>query len=277
MDDLYLSVKFNVRPISGVEILIAELSYLGFEMFEENQNNLTAYIKDYNFTENIFNEVRVLNSREFKIGYKISKVHNKNWNEKWEKDYNAVNISKDCTVRAPFHKPSKKKFDIIIKPEMSFGTGHHETTQLMIEYILDQNLINKKVCDVGCGTGILSIISEKKGAKFVDAVDIDLNCCKNTLDNLKRNNCENINTIHSSSDKLIGNSYDVILSNITLNNLKDNFENFKKISTQKTIIIISGFFEKDLIDLNRILKKLQLEIKDFKKKNNWVAAKYYYK
>ena len=82
MDDLYLSVKFNVRPISGIEILVAELSYLGFEMFEENQNNLTAYIKDYNFTENIFNEVRVLNSREFKIGYKISKVHNKNWNEK---------------------------------------------------------------------------------------------------------------------------------------------------------------------------------------------------
>ena len=104
MDESYLTVSFNVRPISGVEILIAELSYLGFEMFEENQNNLTAYIKDSNFTENIFNEVRVLNSEEFKIDYKISKVHNKNWNEKWEEDYNAVNISKDCTIRAPFHK-----------------------------------------------------------------------------------------------------------------------------------------------------------------------------
>ena len=115
---------------------------------------------------------------------KIEKAfENKNWNEEWEKNYDPVEINKHCTVRAPFHKPSKKIYDIIIKPEMSFGTGHHETTQLMIDFLFDQNLVNKKICDVGCGTGILSIIAEKTGAIEVDAVDIALNCIENTIDN----------------------------------------------------------------------------------------------
>ena len=166
MDESYLAVSFNVRPVSGAEILIAELSYLGFEMFEENESGLIAYIKDSEFSENIFEKVRILNSKEFKIDYEISKVQNKNWNEKWEKNFFPVEIGQNCTIRAPFHKPSKKEYDIIIKPEMSFGTGHHETTQLMIEYLLEQNLDNKSVCDVGCGTGILSIMSENISLRF---------------------------------------------------------------------------------------------------------------
>ena len=186
MDELYLTVTFNVRPVSGVEILIAELSYLGFEMFEENQAGLIAYIKDSDFSENLFDKVRILSSKEFKIDYRISKVQNKNWNEKWEKNFAPVEIGQNCIIRAPFHNPSKKEYDIIIKPEMSFGTGHHETTQLMIEYLLEENLENKRICDVGCGTGILSIISEKRGAKLVDAIDININSYHNTLENIKR-------------------------------------------------------------------------------------------
>ena len=201
MDELYLTVTFNVRPVSGVEILIAELSYLGFEMFEENQAGLIAYIKDSDFSENLFDKVRILSSKEFKIDYKISKVQNRNWNEKWEKNFDPVEIGQNCTIRAPFHNPSKKEYDIIIKPEMSFGTGHHETTQLMIEYLLEKNLENKSVCDIGCGTGILSIISEKRGAKLVDAIDTNINCYHNTLENIKRNNIFKIKTILSSSDK----------------------------------------------------------------------------
>ena len=256
MDELYLTVSFNVRPISGVEILIAELSYLGFEMFEENEVGLIAYIKDSDFSENLFDKVRILSSKEFKIDYKISKVQNRNWNEKWEKSFDPVEIGQNCTIRAPFHNPSKKEYDIIIKPEMSFGTGHHATTQLMIEYLLEQNLEDKTICDIGCGTGILSIISEKRGAKLVDAIDININCYHNTLENIKRNNCCKIKTIHSSSDTLIGNFYDMILSNITLNNLKDNFENFNKISNDKTTLILSGFYENDLENINEVLNNL---------------------
>ena len=277
MDELYLAVSFSVRPVSGVEILIAELSYLGFEMFEENESDLTAYIKDSDFSENLFAKVRILRSKEFKIDYKISKVQNKNWNEKWEKNFIPVEIGQNCTIRAPFHNPSKKEYDIIIKPEMSFGTGHHETTQLMIEYLLEKNLENKSVCDIGCGTGILSIISEKRGAKLVDAVDTNINCYHNTLENIKRNNCCKIKTIHSSSDKLIGNFYDMILSNITLNNLKENFGNFNKISNDNTALILSGFYEDDLENINEVLSNFGFIFSDYKTSNNWVASRYYYK
>ena len=109
MDELYLVVSFNVRPVTGVEILIAELSYLGFEMFEENESGLIAYIKESDFSENLFAKVRILSSKEFKIDYKISKVQNKNWNEKWEKNFIPVEIGQNCIIRAPFHNPSKKE------------------------------------------------------------------------------------------------------------------------------------------------------------------------
>ena len=276
MNDLYLAVFFNVRPAYGVEILIAELSYLRFEMFEENQSGLIAYIKDSDFSENIFDKVRILSSKEFKIDFKISKVQNKNWNEKWEKNFDPVEIGQNCNIRAPFHNPSKKEYDIIIKPEMSFGTGHHETTQLMIEYLLEENLEDKSVCDIGCGTGILSIMSEKRGAKLVDAIDINIICIHNTIENIKRNNCCKIKTIHSTSETLIGNFYEMILSNITLNNLKNNFENFNKISNDKTTLILSGFYKNDLEEVNEEVNNFGFIFSDFKSRNNWVASRYYH-
>ena len=275
MDDSYLSLTFNVVPVSGIEILIAELSLLDFELFEEKPQGLVAYIKECEFNENFFKKVRILHSKDFEIKYEINKIQNKNWNEEWEKNYDPVEINESCTIRAPFHKASNKSYDIIIKPEMSFGTGHHETTQLMIDFLFEQNLENKKICDVGCGTGVLSIIAEKRGAKKIDAVDIDVVCYDNTIDNIKRNDCKKINTKQSSSDGLIGNNYDIILSNITLNNLKSNFENFKKISNQSTILIISGFYKNDLDRVNLMLKKFEFELLDYKIKNNWVASRYY--
>ena len=246
-------------------------------MFEENQAGLIAYIKDSDFSENLFDKVRILSSKEFKIDYKISKVQNRNWNEKWEKNFDPVEIGQNCIIRAPFHNPSKKEYDIIIKPEMSFGTGHHETTQLMIEYLLEQNLEDKSICDIGCGTGILSIISEKRGAKLVDAIDININSYHNTLENIKRNNCCKIKTTHSSSEILIGNLYDMILSNITLNNLKGNFKNFKKISNNKTTLILSGFYENDLENVSEVLDNYGFIFSDYKSRNNWVASRYYHK
>ena len=274
MDDSYLSISFKVYPISGIEILIAELSLLEFELFEENPYGLIAYIKSSEYSQNIFEKVKILNSKEFEVEFEVKKIENKNWNEQWEKNYDPVEINEYCTVRAPFHKGSKKTYDIIIKPEMSFGTGHHETTQLMIDFLFEQNLKNKKICDVGCGTGILSIIAEKIGAIEVDAVDIVINCIENTIDNIKRNNCKKINAKLCSSQGLLGKTYDLILSNIKLNNLKDNFKNFKNIAKQNTILIISGFYKKDLKNVNQMLKNYGFELIEFKTKNRWVASKY---
>ena len=144
MGDSYLAINFKVSPISGRDILIAELSYLSFEMFEEKIEGVMAYIKKSAYKDGILNNVRIFNSNEFKISYKIQEIQNKNWNEQWEQNFDPVDINENCIIRAPFHKPSNKLYDIIIKPEMSFGTGHHETTQLMIEYLLEQNLENKR-------------------------------------------------------------------------------------------------------------------------------------
>ena len=274
MDDSYLSISFRVYPISGIEILIAELSLLEFELFEEKPDGLIAYIKSSEFSQNIFEKVRILNSKEFEVEFEVKKIENKNWNEEWEKNYDPVEINEHCTVRAPFHKSSKKAYDIIIKPEMSFGTAHHETTQLMIDFLFEQNLVNKKICDVGCGTGILSIIAEKTGAIEVDAVDIALNCIENTIENINRNNCKKINTKLCSSVGLLGKTYDFILSNITLNNLKDNFKNFKNLAKQNTILIISGFYEKDLENVNQMLENFGFDLLEYKIKNRWIASKY---
>ena len=274
MDDSYLSISFKVHPILGIEILIAELSLLEFELFEEKPFGLIAYIKSSEYSENIFEKVKILNSKEFEVEFEVKKIENKNWNEEWEKNYAPVEINEYCTVRAPFHKSSKKTYDIIIKPEMSFGTGHHETTQLMIDFLFEQNLVNKKICDVGCGTGILSIIAEKTGAIKVDAVDIALNCIENTIDNINRNNCKKINTKLCCSEGLLGKTYDFILSNITLNNLKDNFKNFKNLAKQNTILIISGFYKKDLKNVNQMLENFGFELLEYKIKNRWVASKY---
>ena len=277
MADNFISVNFRVSPIyPGVEILIAELSLLEFEMFEEIESGLIAYIHSRNFNKNTLSKIKLLKSSEFNITYSIQTIEDKNWNKEWEKNFDKVKIGDNCVIRAPFHKASKKEYEIVIMPEMSFGTGHHETTQLMIENILDSDLTGLSVCDVGSGTGILSILSEKKGAKRVDAVDIDLRCYKNSLENLKRNKCSKVYVQHSSSDILLQNKYDLILCNINLNHLIDNFQNFDKISIQNTHLIVSGFYKNDLDQVNAELKKNNFDFIDFIEKNNWVSSKYCY-
>lgn len=277
MNENYTSVDFKISPIyPGVEILIAELSQLDFEMFEELNSGLVAYIPSKNFKKDLLSKVKLLKSAEFDITYTISIVEDKNWNKEWEKNFKPVKISDDCIIRAPFHKSFDKTYEIIISPEMSFGTGHHETTQLMIENILDIDLVDLHVCDVGCGTGILSILSEKKGAIKIDAVDIDKRCYINSIENLKRNKCTKFSVDHSNSDSLLKSKYDLILCNINLNHLISNFENFKKISKQNTILVVSGFYKKDLDQVNLKLKNKNFDFLDFKEKNNWISSKYCY-
>ncbi len=277
MADNFISLNFKVSPIyPGVEILIAELSLLEFEMFEEIDSGLIAYIHSRNFNKNTLSKIKLLKSSEFNITYSVKTIQDKNWNQEWEKNFDKVKIGDNCVIRAPFHKASKKEYEIVIMPEMSFGTGHHETTQLMIEHILNSDLTGLNVCDVGSGTGILSILSEKKGAKRVDAVDIDLRCYKNSLENLKRNKCSKVYVQHSSSEILLQNKYDLILCNINLNHLIDNFQNFDKISIQNTHLIVSGFYKNDLEQVNAELKKNNFDFIDFTEKNNWVSSKYCY-
>lgn len=277
MSSNYISINFIVKPVyPGAEILLAELSQLEFEMFEETDIGLVAYIEEHLFLEKKILDLSIFNSKEFKISFTKKKIKNQNWNKRWESNFDAVEINSSCTVRAPFHEKSNKQFDIIIMPEMSFGTGHHETTQLMMKFILELNISEFMVCDIGCGTGILSILAEMKGAKEIDAVDISKNCCDNTLSNIKLNNCDKI-FVHNSNSKILqGKLYDLILSNMTYDKLSKNFKNFSTLINEGGELIISGFFENDLGLINDELIGYNFSYVSSINKNKWVAARFAY-
>ncbi len=277
MSSIYISINFIVKPVyPGVEILLAELSQLEFEMFEETDLGLVAYIEEHFFLEKKIFDLSIFNSKEFKISFTKKKIKNQNWNKRWESNFDAVEINSSCVVRAPFHEKSNKQFDIIIMPEMSFGTGHHETTQLMMKYILELNISEFMVCDIGCGTGILSILAEMKGAKKIDAVDISKNCCNNTLSNIKLNNCDKI-FVHNSNSKILqGKLYDLILSNMTYDKLSKDFKNFSGLIKEDGELIISGFFENDLGSISDELIRYNFTFISSLSKNKWVAARFAY-
>jgi ribosomal protein L11 methyltransferase len=277
MSSNYISINFIVKPVyPGVEILLAELSQLEFEMFEETDLGLVAYIEEDLFLEEKIFDLSIFNSKEFKISFTKKKIKNQNWNKRWESNFDAVEINSLCTVRAPFHEKSNKQFDIVIMPEMSFGTGHHETTQLMMKYILELNISEFIVCDIGCGTGILSILAEMKGAKKIDAVDISKNCYNNSLSNIKLNNCDKI-FIHNSNSKILhGKLYDLVLSNMTYDKLSKNFKNFSTLINEGGELIISGFFENDLGSINDELIRYNFTFISSLSKNKWVAARFAY-
>ncbi|MCL4167925.1 UNVERIFIED_CONTAM: hypothetical protein GTU68_017471, partial [Idotea baltica] len=162
---IYIGYYFKVQPLQpSVEILIAELGYAGFESFVETQEGVTAYIQKNEWHDAILNDIQILKSEEFEISYTFEDIAQTNWNAEWEKNFRPIVVNNECTVRAPFHDKTNTKYDILIEPKMSFGTGHHETTHMMIQYILRNNFKNKSVLDMGCGTGVLAILAEKKGA-----------------------------------------------------------------------------------------------------------------
>ena len=192
----YIAFYFNISPIiPGREILIAQLSSLGFESFVETPNGIEAYIQNNDYKPNILDEVQILGNNSFSISYKLKNIAIENWNKKWESNFKPIIVNEICQVRAPFHDAKNIEYDIIIQPKMSFGTGHHETTRMMIKYILSNDFENKDVLDMGCGTSVLSILAEKKGAKKITAIDIDSWCYENSLDNILQNSCKNITVL----------------------------------------------------------------------------------
>src|SRR5210317_1655419 len=172
MDKIYIEYQFKINPKEpATEILIAELGNLNFESFVETEEGLTAYIQKEDWHTNILDEVFILQSKEFNIVSEYSEIAQTNWNAEWEKNFNPIIVDDLVSIRAPFHNNPNVKYDIVIEPKMSFGTGHHETTHMMVQHILKNDFEGKSVLDMGCGTGVLAILAERKGAKSIDAVD----------------------------------------------------------------------------------------------------------
>ena len=275
MDNIYIEYNFTFSPKEPIsEILIAELGNVGFESFVETEKGVTAYIQKTDWSAEILADVFVLNSDEFSIEYNQNEVPQTNWNAEWEKNFEPIQVDDLVSIRAPFHENPNLKYDIVIEPKMSFGTGHHETTHMMVQHLLQLDLENKKVLDMGCGTGILAIFAEMKGAKPLDAIDIDNWCYENSIENVTRNNCENISVYEGDATLLVDKKYDVIIANINRNILLTDMKVYTNCLEEGGILLLSGFYEQDIPVIDAEVSKYGLKLEKFIQRNNWVALKY---
>lgn len=271
----YHEYIFTVSPHQpGTEILIAELGDVGFESFMETEEGVKAYIADDLWRKDILDNIDVLQSNEFKIAYDYSKIEQVNWNEEWERNFEPIEVNENCVVRAPFHEKRGVAYELIITPKMSFGTGHHETTYMMLQYILEDDFKDTSVLDMGCGTAVLAILTEKRGAKNIDAIDIDEWCVENSKENIEQNNCSKITVIQGEASILETNKYDVVIANINRNILLEDMKMYAKAMKSDAVLYISGFYSEDLDALKSHCAQFKLEFISKKEKNNWNAAKF---
>lgn len=275
MSEIYIGYTFKVSPIQpAVEILIAELGYAGFESFVENEEGVIAYIQKEEWNENMIDDIYILSSDEFEITYEFEEIAQVNWNEEWEKNFTPIIVDDLVSVRAPFHEKPDTKFDLIIEPKMSFGTGHHETTHMMIQHILKNDFTNKSVLDMGCGTGVLAILAEKVGATKLDAIDIDNWCYLNSLENVERNDCNHISVYEGDVKLLEGKTYDSIIANINRNILLADISEYAKSLNENGSLFLSGFYKEDIPVIEAECNKHMLKLKETIQKGQWVALKF---
>lgn len=271
----YIGYYFKVAPLQpATEILIAELGYAGFESFVETIDGVAAYIQKSEWYDTILKGIYILENNEFEISYTFEDIEQVNWNEEWEKNFQPIIVDNSCTVRAPFHGKPDTQYDIIIEPKMSFGTGHHETTHMMIQHILANNFQDKSVLDMGCGTAVLAILTEMKGAKTIDAIDIDNWCYLNSIENAGRNNCNKINVYEGDVNLLTNKNYDIIIANINRNILLKDIAIYAKCLNPSGVLYLSGFYNTDISIIEVECNKNELTLVSKLERNNWVALQF---
>ncbi|MBP6634434.1 MAG: 50S ribosomal protein L11 methyltransferase [Paludibacter sp.] len=273
----FIQVDFSFEAFEEfmADILAAELAEIGFDSFVPCENGMQAFIPETKFNENSLKDAINNYPLEVAISYEIVTVASKNWNEEWEKHYfEPIVIGEECVIHSSFHKDIPvAKYDIIIDPKMSFGTGHHETTSLVIGEILKMNLTNKKVLDMGCGTAVLAILAAMRGASELLAIDIDSWCTENSLENIALNKVSGIEVKLGGAELLDGLHFDIILANINRNILLADMEKYAACLTTGGELYMSGFYKADIPVIEAELNRNGLELIDFKEKNNWVVVK----
>lgn len=261
-----------VADSEAAEIFLAEMAELGFDTFEENNQGFKAYIEEKKFDDILFG---LLYERyKDRIRYQSAIIPKQNWNEVWEKNFSPVTISDRCRIRASFHDPDPRfSLEIIINPKMSFGTGHHSTTALMLEHLLETDCKDKMVVDAGCGTGILSIAASKLGARNTFAFDTDEWAVENARENVLLNGANPIE-IHLGDAQILGSKsevFDIVLANIQLSVLLEDLKIYAKVLKSRGLLFMSGFYDKDMSLLASEALKYGLNIFSEKKQNDWAA------
>jgi ribosomal protein L11 methyltransferase len=268
----YYVYHFALSPLREMrEVIIASLEDLPFESFEDTEAGLDAYLQEPDDCESDVLKLVTDLSEIGKINYTKDFIPEQNWNASWEADYPVVEVEHKCIVRAPFHKVDDRfQIDVIIQPKMSFGTGHHATTYLMISMLFELDLNNKKVLDMGSGTGVLAIAAQKLGAKEVLAIDIEEWAYQNTIENMALNNV-NIRVDKGDASLLKGETFDIILANINKNVLIQDMGKYANSLAVNGHILLSGFFDVDVDEISASAEEYGLKIVVKHTRNMWAA------
>ena len=271
----YIEYDFTVSPTEmGAEILMAELAEVGFDSFEDTPTGIKAYIPKDSWNEHILQDIYLLSNPEFTISYQITEIEQVNWNEEWEKNFSPIVVEDLCTVRANFHPVPNTRYDIVITPKMSFGTGHHETTYMMLQQLLPLSLEGAKVLDMGCGTGILAIMAALRGAHDITAIDIDPWCVENATENVQQNDCSFITIKEGDVSLIAGEQYNLILANINRNILLSDIPAYTQALLPQGLLLVSGFYEEDLPAIKEKCQEVGLIYLSHIERNRWVSAKF---
>ena len=273
----YIEIDIKITPYSSEvsEILTAILGSIGFESFTEKSNGLNAYIQESLFDKNELDSTLSFLSLDSEIHYDQKLIEDENWNEVWEKNYfKPIIIEDKIIIRSTFHEPEENiKHEIIINPKMSFGTGNHSTTKLMMLNILDLDTKDKNILDMGCGTGILGFLASKTGAKSIFAIDIDQWAVNNALENAEINNINNVEIIKGDATSII-NNYDIILANINRNILINDMANYANALNNRGTLLVSGFYFEDLPKIKKSAQDNGLTFLNYLEEDDWVAARF---
>jgi ribosomal protein L11 methyltransferase len=273
MEYTELSIDLSQTAVD-TEVLTAVLAEYGFESFSEENGTYKAYVQSELYLKEPV--IQWLEQNDIRTGYSIQAIPDQNWNAVWESNFEPVVIAGQCYVRAPFHKPQPQyPVELLIEPQMSFGTAHHETTSQMIALMLNESFQAKDVLDMGCGTGILAVLAAKKGAQNIWAIDNDDWAYRNSLQNMERNNTMNVQVLCGDAS-LLGQfpKMDVILANINRNILLSDIKHYRNSLKNNGILFLSGFYEHDLPSIEAEAASYQLKLTNFTTDNNWVAARF---
>ena len=267
----YLEFNFNILPLQPWnEILMAELIEIGFDSFTEEHDGILGYIQKDLFNENQLKEINLFRNDEVKISYTFQEMPNINWNEEWEKNFSPINVENQVSIRAEFHENQNLPHEIIIQPKMSFGTGHHATTYLMIQQMLDLDFQNKAVLDMGCGTSVLAIFAKQKGAGKTVAIDIDEWSVENSVENAERNGVE-LEVSQGTAENLGKEKFDIILANINRNILISDIPTYVSVLNDGGQLLLSGLCFFDVDDILEVCTQQNLTLKKKLQKEEWVS------
>lgn len=275
---VYSEVIFNLSTKEEFhkDLLINALSEIGFDTFEDIEYGFKAYIPSSELNADEVELLKGVFGAMFSFTFTAKSIPHQNWNELWESNFEPLQISNRCYIRATFHEPHPEyEYEIVIDPKMAFGTGHHQTTALMMEFMLDENFSGQKVLDMGCGTGILAILASKMGAKEILAIDYDEICYESTIENSELNGINNIEALCGSKEVIPDQEFDTILANINRNILLDQLDRYSEVAKPGSALFLSGFYEEpDLSIIKQKCDSIGFSYIHHKVLNNWVSAKF---